>query len=147
MAASIDTIKFLLIAMALGRIMLLAAAYKDERLLKAFFYYEVLIEIASQFIPKTTFANHDAVTLVWMLTTAANFTLLYCDFKLSLCASLFSLLTFQVGTLLVFDQEYVVWHVVLEIIALALWLVIALTTIHLLTFTIGRDFKKLRNAI
>lgn len=98
MAASIDTIKFLLIGLALGRILLLAAAFKEERLLKVFFYYEVLIEIASHFLPKTTFANHDAVTLVWMLTTAVNFTLLYCDFKLSLCACLFSLLTFQVGT-------------------------------------------------
>lgn len=28
-----------------------------------------------------------------------------------------------------------------------MWLIVALTTIHLLTFTIGNDFKKLRNAI
>ena len=102
-AASMGTLKWLLIGLALGRILLVVAAYKDDRLLKAFFYYEVLIEITSQFIPKTAFANHDSVAMIWMLTTAANFTLMYCDFKLSLCACLFSLLTFQVGTYIVFD--------------------------------------------
>ena len=82
--------------------LLLLITLKYPRLIKTFFYYEAIIEMAGHFIPQKAHADADIRMQIWMLVTLVNFTLLYSNFKLALPVCILSLVTFQTGTWLVF---------------------------------------------
>ena len=127
--------------------MLLGAAFKYERLIKVFFFYETLIEMVSHFSAQKANMDADVAVLVWMLLTLVNFTLLYSNFKLCLPFSVLSLVTFLTGTTLVFAEEPNIALLVGKGVTLLLWLVISLLIIHVIAFTAGRDFIKMQLAV
>ena len=81
------------------------AALKYEWLLKSFFYYESVIEMLGHFLAQKAYADVDLGTVVWMLVTLLNFTMLYTNIKFALPVSVLSLLTFLTGTQLTFGLE------------------------------------------
>ena len=55
--ASIDTLRIILIALTIGRVLLLLCALRDQRLARCFFYYEAMIEMLGHFIPQKVYTD------------------------------------------------------------------------------------------
>ena len=146
-ASSTETITLMLAMLTVGRVGLLGAALKYDRLLKVFFYYEALIDMLGHFIPQKAYADADVAILVWMLLTLVNFTLLYSDFKFCFPVSVMSLCTFLTGTTLVFAEEPNILLLVGKGIVLSWWLLISLLIIHVIAIAAGRDFISMQLAV
>ena len=100
--ATIEPIRFILVLLVIGRLFLLVAALKYQWLLKSFFYYESVIEMLGHFLAQKNYADADLGTVVWMLITLLNFTMLYTNIKFAMPVSVLSMLTFLTGTHLTF---------------------------------------------
>ena len=138
-SATIKPIQFTLIVLSVGRPFLLMAALKYKWLLKSFFYYESVIEMLGHFLAQKAYADADLGTVVWMLVTLLNFTMLYTNIKFALPVSVLSLLTFLIGTRLTFGSEHESGYLALKSFMLLNWLVVSLMIIHLLNFSAGAD--------
>ena len=146
-ASNTDPIIIMLVVLTAGRVVLLGAALKYDRLLKVFFYYETVIDMLGHFIPQKAYADADVAVLVWMLLTLVNFTFLYSDFTFCLPFSVMSLYTFLTGTTLVFAEEPNILLLVLKGVFLSWWLVISLLIIHVIAFTAGSNFTKMQLSV
>jgi len=145
--ASTHILNYILMALAVCRVPLFLYACKDKRVVKAFFFYETVIEMVGHFIPQRAYADLDAGAQTWVLMTLVNFVLLYSNFWLALVASVLSLVTFQTGTYVVYARDLEVTVLVANVIVLLLWLVLTLGLIHKFTLMVADQFTKLRDAV
>ena len=129
--------------MMVGRVFLLAAAWRWQSLCETFFYYETVSMSLIFLLPQYAHAQFLDAALFWIFLNTSNICMFYCNFKRSLFFSFLSLLNLFAGRLFIYEDQFELVNFCVGCILLTIMLFISFGVIHLLVFAVGVQFTKL----